>query len=513
MKHCILDTGISVAYEPENAEPIVDLVFVHELHGHQYKSWTKSTEKRKPSSPAATGKASLNADKDGRENLIRRALARLGRSSSTTSPETASQPGLSEADDTKNALEALFWPADLLPLECPNSRVLMYGYDSKITKYTSGATNKSSLLSHSKDLLFSLARHGVHNRPLIFVAHSLGGIVVKEMLGRSSSSAEDDLRNIVESTAAIVFLGTPHRGSPEFAAIGESLRSIVSSLGMETTPANPDALGLKTTDLERAQEAFSTIWNNLSMTGIKLGPLRNKVVPDHSSLIGDVRERVETLQANHKDMSRYSGLEDPNYRKVGGELGFLYRSLVNVNPQPPIRAGPSTKRKKSRSRSSDYEKFIPLKHSTLDSLWSPAMHSRYQDIAYPADTTCSWLFNHQLYQDWYSENSDRNQSGLLWLKGKPGTGKSVIMKEAFRQAVRDQKTSNHLTAAFFFGSRRTELPDSESILFRSLLHQLLVKSDKLFLLWYDKLQEESTTIESMLSKLQELKHFFQHIVS
>ncbi|CAG9982457.1 unnamed protein product [Clonostachys byssicola] len=524
MKHCILDTGTSVAYEPENVEPIVDFVFVHGLHGHPYKSWTKSIEKRRPSSPAAAGKASSNTGKDGRENLIRRALARLGRSSSKTSPEPASQPSLSEVDDTESVLEALFWPADLLPLECPNSRVLMYGYDSKITKYTSGATNKNSLLSHSKDLLFSLARHGVYNRPLVFVAHSLGGIVVKEMLGRSSLSAEDDLRNIVESTAAIIFLGTPHRGSPELAAIGEYLRSIVNGLGMETTATNLDALGLKTTDLERAQEAFSSVWNkydfrvktfqeSLSMTGIGFGPLGNKVVPDHSSLIGDVRERAETLQANHKDMSRYSGLEDPNYRKVGGELGFLYRSLVIVNSQPPLRAGPSTERKKSTSRPFDEEKFLPLKNSTLDLLWSPAMHSRYQDIAHPADTTCSWLFNHQLYQDWYGEPSAHNQSGLLWLKGKPGAGKSVLMKEAFRHAVRDQKMSKHLAAAFFFDSRGTELPCSESILFRSLLHQLLVKSDKLVLLWCEKLQEESTTTESMLSKPHELKHFFRHIVS
>jgi hypothetical protein len=70
-----------------------------------------------------------------------------------------------------------------------------------------------------------------------------------------------------------------------------------------------------------------------------------------------------------------------------------------------------------------------------------------------------------------------------------------------------------MMAAFFFDSRGTELPCSESILFRSLLHQLLMKSDKLFLLWREKIQEESTTIESMLCKLQELKHFFQHVVS
>ncbi|VUC38075.1 unnamed protein product [Clonostachys rosea] len=513
MKHYILDTGISVAYEPENVEPIVDFVFVHGLHGHPYKSWTRS-----------------NRDKDGRENLLRRAIARLGRSSSNSSPEVASQTTLNEADGTEKAPEAIFWPADLLPLECPNSRILMYGYDSKITKYTSGAANKSSLLSHSKDLLFSLARHGVHNRHLVFVAHSLGGIIVKElqMLGRSSSSAEDGHRNIVESTAAVIFLGTPHRGSPEFAAIGETLRSIVSSLGMDTTPANLDALGLKNTDLERAQEAFSTIWNkydfkvktfqeSLSMSGIRFGGLENKVVPGHSSAIGDVREHAETLQANHKDMSRYSGLEDPNYRKVGGELSSLYRSLVNLNLRPPVRAGQKSsggiRQQSGDSKTSNEIRFDPAtKTQMLDMLWSPEMHSRYQDIAHPADNTCSWLFNNQMYQDWYSDKNCRNHSGLLWLKGKPGTGKSVLMKEAFLLAVRDGKTSDHLAASFFFNkSGGTDLSCSESALFRSLLHQLLLKSDGLFLLWRDKLQEESATLESLLCKPKELKHFFQYL--
>lgn len=45
----------------------------------------------------------------------------------------------------------------------------------------SGATNKSSVFSHSKDFLFALGRERVLNRPLILLAHSLGGIVVKEV--------------------------------------------------------------------------------------------------------------------------------------------------------------------------------------------------------------------------------------------------------------------------------------------------------------------------------------------
>lgn len=79
---------------------------------------------------------------------------------------------------------------------------------------------------------------------------------------------------------------------------------------METNASILDALGLKTTDLERAQEAFSRLWYTYDfsvnkfqegpgLTGIRLGILGDKVVPDYSSSTGDHREQVETLQANH----------------------------------------------------------------------------------------------------------------------------------------------------------------------------------------------------------------------
>ena len=160
------------------------------------------------------------------------------------------------------------------------------------------------------------------------------------MLARSSSSSETELKNIVESTATIVFLGTPHRGSQGVAALGEVVRSLVSSFGMETTPVILDALGLKTTDLLRAQEDFSTLWQKydfrvktfqeaFGLTGINLGVLGNKVVPDSSSSIGDSRERAETIQANHREMCRFKGTEDPGYQKLAGEIRHTYVQLVN----------------------------------------------------------------------------------------------------------------------------------------------------------------------------------------
>lgn len=58
---------------------------------------------------------------------------------------------------TYNDPEAqLFWPGELLPK----------GYE---------AADKSNIFSHVKDLLYVLGRERPKSRPLIFVAHSLGG--------------------------------------------------------------------------------------------------------------------------------------------------------------------------------------------------------------------------------------------------------------------------------------------------------------------------------------------------
>ena len=52
-------------------------------------------------------------------------------------------------------------------------------------------------------------------RPTLFVVHSLGGIVVKEMLWRSSvcHRGQTHLQDIFESTIGIMFFGTPHGGA------------------------------------------------------------------------------------------------------------------------------------------------------------------------------------------------------------------------------------------------------------------------------------------------------------
>ncbi|ETS81262.1 hypothetical protein PFICI_06264 [Pestalotiopsis fici W106-1] len=522
MRNPISDTGISIVYSPDEGDPLVDIVIVHGLQGHPFKTWASTKIPKQADSPDQS-LLGVPRDSEKGKNVVRRMISKVSKRSSanaTPSPHQT-EPDFTETstDKGKNKPALVFWPADLAPNECPRSRILVYGYDTKVSKYMTGPTNKNHVLSHGKDLVYALCRERTRGRPLVFVAHSLGGIVVKEALAASSVSGDADMKNVIESTAAVVFLGTPHRGSPDLSALGEWARSVLSIFRMETTSAILDTLGLKTSDLERAQESFSRLWQEydfrvktfqegLGLTGIHLGVLGNKVVPDYSSLLGDQREQAESIQANHMEMCRFTGRNDPNYRKVAGELRSIYVSIQRLkegktHQDAVVSHRVLASRIKPRSRGSNDQKTRSAAEIRLDKLKFPTMNLRYRSIPKPAHNTCSWLFEHENFQDWLHGRKLSSHRGLLLLQGKPGAGKSVLMKEVYRQMSTSQATNDCTTAAFFFNAQGQRLEHTRLGMLRSLLYQILPKHqghlDRFNSIWED----ESDVLEEDLRDLLE----------
>ncbi|KAI5800708.1 hypothetical protein FPQ18DRAFT_60296 [Pyronema domesticum] len=124
-------------------------------------------------------------------------------------------PGLgSHAFGTWKGDSHEMWLRDFLPKEPvlkDRLRVLIFGYDSALQKNSS--TN--SFGDYARNMLCVLNVFRSHekerNRPLIFVCHCLGGILVKTVLCHAVDGSHGD-RAILQSCVGIFFFGVPNKG-------------------------------------------------------------------------------------------------------------------------------------------------------------------------------------------------------------------------------------------------------------------------------------------------------------
>lgn len=73
------------------------------------------------------------------------------------------------------------WLRDLLPQHLPNIRVMTYGYNAKFRNFT-GHQDMRSVSAKLLAELVDLRRNGNEaRRPIVFVCHSLGGIIAKKV--------------------------------------------------------------------------------------------------------------------------------------------------------------------------------------------------------------------------------------------------------------------------------------------------------------------------------------------
>ncbi|RSL62669.1 hypothetical protein CEP54_005624 [Fusarium duplospermum] len=86
--------------------------------------------------------------------------------------------------------------------------------------------------------------------------------------------------------------------------------------------------------------------------------------------------------------------------------------------------------------------------------------------------TCRWFLKHPRYLEWLDPQNHAHR-GFLWIRGKPGAGKSTIMKFIYEQTKKNNLHKHAITASFFFHARGEDLQKSIPGMYRSLLLQLL----------------------------------------
>jgi hypothetical protein len=186
-------------------------------------------------------------------------------------------------------------------------------------------------------------------------------------------------------------------------------------------------------------------------------------VEDDSSYINLPKyEIVRHIDGNHKDMCRFSSSNDPEYRKVASALQRIAanQSICDSGLCGP-RIEPDTSFNPTRARRE--ELMMSLKFDQLE--------SRFHTVGRAHAKTCQWLLDRTEYKEWLGAQFSYPR-GFLWIKGKPGVGKSTIMKFALSRAKKALEKET-IVIQFFFNARGAELERSTAGLYRSLLFQLL----------------------------------------
>lgn len=80
-----------------------------------------------------------------------------------------------------------------------------------------------SILEHADDVLDCLRFKGLGARPLVFVCHSLGGLLVKQILRTAAERNQPDIKQVGEATTGIAFFATPNTGSRIASFAGHAL--------------------------------------------------------------------------------------------------------------------------------------------------------------------------------------------------------------------------------------------------------------------------------------------------
>ena len=146
-----------------------------------------------------------------------------------------------------------FWLQDFLPMDIPGVRVLNFSYNAD----AAFGNTTADILDHAKDLLGSLidkrAAPNEQNRPIMFIAHSLGGIVVKQAL--VWAHVDSQYQSIKDHTIGIAFLGTPHRGSSK-ASYGKVLANVATTLTRQPTSRLMNTLRSNSDPLMRLTSEF-----------------------------------------------------------------------------------------------------------------------------------------------------------------------------------------------------------------------------------------------------------------
>ena len=268
-----------------------------------------------------------------------------------------------------------------------------------------------------------MVQRGLGERPLMFICHSLGGLLVKQILRKALDSTDSRRQQLTRSTRAVLFLATPHAGAI-LASLITSLRAVFgASVSLEDLRAHDanlrDLFDWYRHHAQNLQIETATYYEQQGVGGIL--PIVNPTSA-HPGIGAD----PVGLDEDHLSIAKPRA---PNSQVCGAARDLLRRHVLAprnaISPQPPLQNAPA----------------VPLKQEIVVKIGGPAPHRIPHELPPPAET----FFGRPAELRKLTERLRTGKNSAV--VGPAGMGKTALAAEAVRAVVGE--TADSLAASPF----------------------------------------------------------------
>ncbi|KAI0911092.1 hypothetical protein F4823DRAFT_326306 [Ustulina deusta] len=383
--------GLTTVFEPDG-QAVADLVFVHGLNGGSRSTWSKATD-------------------------------------------------------------GTFWPQDWL--SCDDAfhdvRIHTFGYSSGINRES--VLNIQDFASNLLACVHHCPAVASNPGPILFVGHSMGGLVIKKAYVLARQILE--YNNLADRIRAIFFLATPHQG----AGIAQMLTRVLA-LAPGSRPFVNDLLP-QSGMLQAINEEFPRYCQELQLFSfyetqpMYYGVGKGLIVEKHCAVMNYPNERRTYLDANHRDVARFSTPGEPSYILVRNALATTIDSQ-RVSLRLEVKG-------LEHIELEALNKFLGISGAPEDDL----ITNESQKLP----GSCQWLIQKDSFQQW----RDALASKVFWLRGRPGAGKSVLASH-----IINHLRALNLDCCYFFFADGDKGKATINALLRSMAWQMAVMHPEAF---------------------------------
>lgn len=449
------------------------------------------------------------------------------------------------------ATDSFMWPRDSLPRCATGAQVFLYGYDGEIQD-DDAPISVESIANLLISGLRGIGRSSLSAKPLVFLAHSLGGVVLKQCLVELANAGESEMF-MLRGVSACVFMAVPNRlpGPGELAAMVSSKRfsgflkelqaarnvGYLSSLsGMVAGIAQANQIrmcwGYETVGSVITKEPHHATFGDALDSALLL---RKEQSIQHGTKSSDefpiakahcdvlrLQPGSQTIEMIASYVREASGTAFPqvaatkNRKDESGpwhSLGFsvswaglvsLFNSSGSLSPRHfpinslrPLRRnsmnvtdmhwfpGASSRRPTQSPIHGGSENDPDIEGSLLHNqlLSTLLLHGREREeaISQASTGTFNWIWTDD-FASWLTDARP-----LFWIRGKPGSGKSTLMRyiwdhDELSRLLRNRSQATHapmIKAAFFFHYRGSHVQKAFEGMLHSILFRILEQEPRL----------------------------------